>query len=199
MTTLSYIGHACQELLAKGFTDDAVLLALEQVGTGARVDRVYIFERHESAGGGATLCSQRYEWSADHVAPQLDNPELQNVNMDEAGPSWVEAFARDRPIASLVRDQPSPVREILESQAIQSICVCPITVGREWWGFVGVDDCHSERVWPFEEVRALQRLSNALAATLRRNQTASRLQTAAAQMRELVREHPFPTLRPRRA
>ena len=35
-----YIGSACADLLALGFVDEAIVLALEQVGRGARVDRV---------------------------------------------------------------------------------------------------------------------------------------------------------------
>ena len=167
-TRFSYIGQACDELLARGFVPDAVMLAPEQVGNGARVDRAYIFERSDDAARGHVLCSQRYEWSADRVTPQIDNPELQGVDMHEIAPTWIEAFARNQHVAGLVRTMPEPTRGILVSQQIQSICVCPIVVGREWWGFVGFDDCHSERVWPDDEVRALQRLSVALAASLRR-------------------------------
>jgi GAF domain-containing protein len=189
----SYIGSACEELLARGFIEDAVLLALEQVGHGARVDRVYIFERLSDAASGHKLCSQRYEWSAERVTPQIDNPDLQNVDMDELAPTWVEAFARDQHIAGLVKAMPEPTREILVAQQIQSICVCPIIVGRDWWGFVGYDDCRTERVWPDDEVRALRRLSVALAASLRRAQTRARLDAARRQLQVLASENPADT------
>ena len=192
----SYIGQACEELLARGFVDDAVMLALEQVGHGARVDRVYIFERVDGARGGHKLCSQRYEWSADRVTPQIDNPELQNVDMDEIAPTWVAAFARDEHVAGLVQTMPEPTREVLVAQQIQSICVCPIIVGRDWWGFVGFDDCHGDRVWPDDEVRALRRLSVALAASLRRAQTHASLDAARRQLQALANDNPSGAPRP---
>jgi len=166
------------------------MLALEQVGNGAGVDRAYIFERSDDATRGHVLCSQRYEWSADRVTPQIDNPDLQGVDMHEIAPTWVEAFARHEHIAGLVRTIPEPTRGILLSQQIQSLCVCPIIVGDEWWGFVGFDDCHSERIWPDDEVRALQRLSVALAASLRRAQTSARLEQALQQLRALADDNP---------
>jgi GAF domain-containing protein len=185
-----YVGSACADLIARGFVDEAVVRALEQVGHGARVDRVYIFERIDGADDRRKLCSQRYEWSADRVEAQIDNAELQNVDMDELAPTWVEAFARDEHVAGLVKTMPEPTREMLVAQQVQSICVCPIVVGRDWWGFVGFDDCHSERVWPDDEVRALRRLSMALAASLRRAQTRARLEDARRQLQALAAENP---------
>jgi hypothetical protein len=111
-----YVGSACADLIARGFVDEAVVRALEQVGHGARVDRVYIFERIDGADDRRKLCSQRYEWSADRVEPQIDNAELQNVDMDEIAPTWVEAFALDEHVAGLVKTIPEPTREILVAQ-----------------------------------------------------------------------------------
>ena len=192
----SYIGQACEELLARGFVDDAVMLALEQVGHGARVDRVHVFERVDDANSGHKLCNQRYEWSAERATPQIDNPELQHLDMNEVAPHWVNAFGRDAHVAGIVKSMPEPTREVLTSQQIVSICVCPIVVGRDWWGFVGYDDCRTERAWPDDEVRALRRLSVALAASLRRAQTQARLDDARAQLQALAHDNPSGAPRP---
>ncbi|MFN3286357.1 MAG: hypothetical protein ACK45F_08765, partial [bacterium] len=56
--------HGCQE-------------ALRLLGEAAGVSRVYVFENHVGADG-TLLTSQRYEWCAPGVEPQMDNPDLQD-------------------------------------------------------------------------------------------------------------------------
>jgi len=84
------------------------------------------------------------------------------------------------------RDFPSPARELLESQEIRSLLVCPIIVGGEWWGFVGFDDCRTERQWPPMQVSVLQALSNALAGSLRHAKLRNMLSGVQTQLRTII-------------
>ncbi len=179
------IMNVSQLLLEKGFEPKTVAEALGKVGVALDVDRVYIFENGTSPTG-ESLCSQRYEWTAAAASAQLDNPELQNVPYAEVLPSWVAPLSSGKPIQGPPRDFPSPARELLESQDIQSLLVCPITVGGEWWGFVGFDDCRTERQWPPMEVSVLQALSNALAGSLRHARLRNMLSGVQSQLRTII-------------
>ena len=44
----------------------------------------------------------------------------------------------------------------------------PIFVDGTWWGFIGFDDCATERTWSRAELDALRTASSLLAAAIRR-------------------------------
>jgi len=141
---------------------------LGAVGAALEVDRVYVFEAHEDASG-VSCCSQRFEWSRDVVAPQIDNPELQGVPFEALG-DWEENLRAERPMGFLVADyEHEAVREILEAQDIVSILVVPVTLRDELWGFVGFDDCTRARSWREPEVAALTALAGAVGAAMVRS------------------------------
>ncbi|MFY1827243.1 GAF domain-containing protein [Myxococcus fulvus] len=184
-SAFSALMNVSQLLLEKGFEPGNVTHALGQVGAALDVDRVYIFE-NSTAPDGRLLCSQRYEWTAASAAAQQDNPELQGVPYDAVMPSWVEPLSSGRVLKGAPRDFPSPARELLESQHIRSLLVCPIVLGGEWWGFVGFDDCRTERTWPGEESHVLQALSNALAGSLRHARLRNTLNSVQTQLRTII-------------
>jgi GAF domain-containing protein len=164
------IVQASQHLLKNGFGPESVSEALRLVGVGLKVDRVYVFE--DGFENGERTCSQRFEWSANGISAQIDNPELQNLPYSIAAPDWAQSFDRGEVIKGATRNFQKTTREILESQGIKSVLVCPIYVDRKsCWGFVGFDDCTSERVWPDELVESLKQLANSLASALRYHKT----------------------------
>jgi GAF domain-containing protein len=184
MSTQAII-QASQHLLKNGFGPESVSEALRLVGLGLGVDRVYIFE--DGNEGGQRTASQRFEWSKSGVEAQLDNPELQNVPYAEGMPDWAVLFDRGDVVQGLARTMRSPTKEILESQSIKSVLVCPIYVDRKsCWGFVGFDDCTTDRVWPKDEVEALRQLANSLASSLRYHKTMAVLEQSRRVLQDLL-------------
>ncbi|MFO1424039.1 MAG: PAS domain S-box protein [Candidatus Competibacteraceae bacterium] len=138
-------------LLSGRDLDEAVGAALATLGQAVAADRAYIFENHADPAIGALLMSQRYEWCADGATPQIDNPELQNLLYD-IFPGWDATLATGAAIKCLVRELPEAVRALMEPQAIRSLLVLPIQIDDRFWGFIGFDDCHTDRIWsPIEE------------------------------------------------
>jgi non-heme chloroperoxidase len=162
----SEIAAASKYLLEAGFTPTSVGRALAMVGHATRVDRVYIFECQPGPAGVGLLASQRYEWSGG-AAAQIDNPELQDVPLREMAPGWEEQLVSGEAIEVRTREAPPPLHELLASQQILSLLVCPITAGAELWGFVGFDDCHRERTWPERELAVLRALARSFGGALR--------------------------------
>ncbi|MDR7447468.1 MAG: GAF domain-containing protein, partial [Armatimonadota bacterium] len=141
---------------------------LRLLGEAAGVSRVYVFENHVGADG-TLLTSQRHEWCAPGIEPQMDNPDLQNFRWEEGGfGRWVRLMQAGQPVYGLVRNFPPAERAVLEPQQIRSLAAVPIFAHGRWWGFVGFDDCWQDRVWASEEISALRLAARLLGAALDR-------------------------------
>jgi PAS domain S-box-containing protein len=152
---LETINYLAQQLLTS--TDDFDWnQALARFGNAVAVSRVYIFENSIGADGALRM-SQRYEWCAPDIEPQIDNAELQNLDYQAGGfGRWASLLAQKEPIAGHVRDFPEREQAILAPQQIVSIIIVPIFVRGEWRGFIGFDQCDREREWQPSEIHALE-------------------------------------------
>ncbi len=150
---------------------------LEHLGQATAVDRVYVFENHRSSDGVA-LTSQRYEWAKPGVAPQIDNADLQNLPVEDAGVAdWMQALASGRSVVALTKNLPEPKFTLLyKMQGIVSIVLVPIFIGSDPWGYMGFDDCTRERVWQSQELDALKAGANILGAFLQREKLQNALE-----------------------
>lgn len=140
---------ACDDLLG------SLTRVFEKVGRAAEVDRVYIFENRTDEQG-TVYSSQRYEWVAEGVSPQIENPDLQDIPLRAAGYSrWLDSFLAYQPIHGPIGRFPESERARLTAQSIQSLLILPVFVGGSLWGFVGFDDCSHERIWTEAELDLL--------------------------------------------
>ena len=155
---------------------------LERLGEATNVSRVYIFEIHTD-NGGLLLSSQRFEWAATGITPQINNPDLQGIPVIEAGfGRWVETFSQNKPLFGIVTDFPDPEQELLKAQGILSIAVVPIFKGSDLWGFIGFDDCVNEQEWTMPEIEVLRAAANILGAAIHRLHVEERLKEKQAQL-----------------
>ncbi|MGQ9525950.1 MAG: SpoIIE family protein phosphatase, partial [Armatimonadota bacterium] len=154
---------------------------LELLGRVSGASRVYVFENHRAADG-TLLMSQRAEWCAEGVTPQIDNPMLQNLPYDD----YVIGLAKGHILTGLVKDLPDVARRVLEPQEILAILLLPLTVHGEFYGFIGFDNCAEARPWDPPEIDLLNAAAGAIALAIER-QIATRQQTAYADgMRAVV-------------
>ncbi len=141
---------------------------LAELGRVTNTDRVYIFTNHLDQQGGALLTSQAYEWVRSGISPQIDNPGLQNVNLDDLCPRWVKEMASGNAIMGFVGDFPDEERAILEPQEIQSLLAVPIQINGDFWGFIGFDSVRSPRDWSVTEANVLKIIATAIGAAITR-------------------------------
>jgi diguanylate cyclase (GGDEF)-like protein/PAS domain S-box-containing protein len=171
---------AAEVLLVRRPWQEAVGRTLALLGEAARVSRVYVFENHTSPDG-RLLTSQRFEWTAPGVSPQIDNPQLQDFPWVEGGfGRWAELLERGVPLYGHVSDLPPAEREILAAQGIVSIVVVPVFAKGGWWGFIGFDECWASREWWPEEISALQLAARILGASLERQALEEEVQASTA-------------------
>jgi PAS domain S-box-containing protein len=172
---LDAVARANNLLLASGERVDAIQHALRLIGEATNVDRVYIFENHRHPQTGVYLCSIRYEWSRDGVTPQIDNPLLQGFAYAHGMMRLYNLLASGKAYGGLVSELPADERKLMESQDIRSVLNVPIFVKDKLWGFVGLDDCHSERVWSTNEESILFAMAGSLGTVMARRQAEAML------------------------
>ena len=175
-----------ERFLRMPLTESSIEPILKTLGLATEVSRVYIFE-NKTRNDGTLITSQRYEWVAPGIKAQLDNVNLQELPLVEAGfTRWVETLGRHKLIYGHVSEFPEPEKNILSAQDIISIMVAPIFIGDSWWGFMGFDDCRTPREWSPVEIEALQTAGNVLGAAIQRKQAEDALLDSEKKYRRVV-------------
>jgi PAS domain S-box-containing protein len=145
---------------------------LEKIGLFTAVDRSYVFILSPD---GASA-DNTHEWCATGIEPQIDN--LQQIPTNRF-PWWMEKILRLEAIhIPSVADLPaeaSAEKEMLLAQGIRSLVVVPLLFSGGGpsdagapIGFLGFDSVETEKTWPPETIRLLEKTGNIIARTLER-------------------------------
>lgn len=152
-------------LLQNNLADDTLRDAFQNIGNAVGADRMYYFETHTLAGEEGMFISQKVEWTSARAMPQIDNPGMQNLptsHLEEImGP-----LIQNIPFTAVLKDLPeSELKSIFNEQEIKSMLLLPIYFQENLHGFIGFDDCTTERIWNQDEISFLtsiaQNLTNA--------------------------------------
>lgn len=135
---------------------------LELVGKNFDVSRAYIFEDSEDG----KYCSNTYEWCNGGVSPEKDS--LQNISYNEdLGGNYRENMNDDGIFyCHDINQLETAQREILAKQNIKSVLQCAIMDKGEFKGFVGFDECRSNRFWTQGQIDALAFISKIISIFL---------------------------------
>lgn len=162
---------------------------LAVLGEAAQVSRAYIFMNVASESAPAVI-SQVAEWVAPGIAPQIDNPDLQNLI--EAGyERWERLLKQNQVVYGKVADFPAFEQELLVAQDVLAVVAAPIFVGPTWWGFMGFDHCNVAHSWDEVEVDALRSAAVMFGAALYRRETEENVLAA---QREVLRQLSTPLI-----
>jgi len=158
-------------LLVERDLDRALPHILATLGKASRACRAYFFDAHTDSENGRLIISQRFEWCCPDVEPQIDDPELQNLDLTAIGiGDWAESLAGGREINAIVRELPDAHRAVLEPQQIRSILLVPVMLDGACHGLIGFDDCIHEQPWSAEAVAVLRTIAVNLSLCMQRYQ-----------------------------
>jgi PAS domain S-box-containing protein len=176
------------ELFLKNLTIQRNIQTLiERLGTAAHVSRIYIYE-NQTDEDDTLLMKLCYEWVASGIEPHIDTPTMQAIPYRSGGfARWQEALRRGDSIQGQVHTFPPEERALLESQDVLSLLVVPITVGPEWWGFIGFEEVHQERIWSHAEIDAIKTAAGIIGAGIHRYRIQQMLDKNEAELRKLYR------------
>jgi len=177
---LQTVNQVAAILLHSHLDDFAINLwhCMDMLAATVEVDRVYVWKNHTE--DGKLYCTQVYEWSGG-AESQEENEATVDMPYDEV-PRWEEMLSNGECINSLVRDMPPEEQEILLPQGIVSILVVPVNLQGKFWGFIGFDDCHKERVFSENEETILHSAGLLIGNALLRNEMTLNLHTGAIEL-----------------
>lgn len=141
--------------------EDSLDKILETIGKEFNVSRVYIFENTSDD----KYCNNTYEWCNEGIIPQKDS--LQNISFITDIPNYLDNFNEQgifycQDISHLKEEH----YKILESQNIKSVLQCAITENGKIKGFLGFDECNSNRLWQQENIDNLIYISEIVSTFL---------------------------------
>lgn len=159
---------------------------LERLGVATDASRVYVFEARPKTGGELRHY-QRAEWTAPSIRPLIDEGWLQGFTFaDLQQARWEDVLSAGDVIHGRRGDFPEAEQRDLVEQGILAIACVPVFAGPEWWGYIGFDECRTERDWNPAEIDALVAAAAILGAAIVRERTQ-------AQYRALVESLPAVT------
>lgn len=132
---------------------------LARLGQAAAVSRVTLFEVHEDVAG-RPVESCRFDWAEPGLARLAGDPRYRGMPIwDESG-QGLEDWSLRRSRGEVLQVRRSETRgydrQVFEEHGTFSFLSVPVFVGARYWGFVGFDDCRSERTWGVLEIKALE-------------------------------------------
>ncbi len=160
---------------------DTLRECMRMLSQSIGADRMYIHKNHME--DGKRYNTKLYEWTA-------NNQTIQGIGQaslflcDEKGDLLKDKLARGENIHCLVRDLPPLCRKCLGVEDALVVMVIPIFLRNEFWGFVGFDNRHDERLLTDTEAPVMQSGSLLLASALLRNEYMNGLRDTSEKMRE---------------
>jgi len=134
--------------------DEKIKNSIEVLGNTADVSRVYIFEEIDEGRAARNT----YEWCAPGVKPEIQN--MQNLIYDEDMPSLKpHLIEKGRIFSENIQNLPEDMIKVLDLQNIKALIVYPITIGDDFFGFIGFDEVRNTREWSRSEDKLLKSVS----------------------------------------
>ncbi|MEM2891607.1 MAG: PAS domain S-box protein [Thermoplasmata archaeon] len=152
--------------------DEILGLSTGIVGGGFDASRAYVFS-YDSATG---TWSNTHEWVATGVRANKDN--LQRLPESQF-PYWMERLSKGEAISfERVEDIPSDLeRERLLAQGAKSTVAVPLrSADGTLFGFLGLDQCDTNRRWSGEDIDLLLSISRMLMALVSQKRAEAQLQ-----------------------
>gem|GEM_PF-1302403 len=148
--------------------DSVITESLKQIGEFLDLDRGYVFLYRDNM----LFQDNTHEWTREGVEPQKDR--LQNLRAEDF--CWSNAQIRDERIIAIPRVSDLPPEAAMEKaeferEAIKSLIMVPMVVGKDILGFLGFDSVRTEREWPERVTNLLSLVAEVLGnAIVRRRQ-----------------------------
>ena len=169
------ISKANNHLLKESSIDNALNSCITDIGIGQDIDRCYIFKNE--IDDEVLKLYYKYEWCNTDIEPYLGSPDLNGIPYDTF-PGLYITLSKDEPLHGLVKDSDNQIfKEVMEMQGIKSYLFTPIFSNNKFWGWIGYDDCTTERIWKDDEVYALHTVARNIGIRLNQEKTISKLES----------------------
>jgi len=175
---LDAIGRGAREVGTGSDSNEKWRPFLTSLGHATGVSRVTLFEAHRDTDGNPVE-SCRCDWAEPGLAVLSHDPRYQNMPIaDDAGgglDDWSRRRQRGEVVGALRSETSGYTRRVFEEHGTLSFISVPVHIDGVWWGFLGFDDCHTERRWSELEIELLRTSAALVAGGIARARAQSRL------------------------
>ncbi len=145
--------------------EDSVQQSLEDIGLLSHADRTYIFKFKDDL----KLMDNTFEWCAPGVSAEIDT--LKDLPTD-LFPWWMSKLIHHEmiiiPKVSALSEAAQSEKDILSSQGIESVLVLPLNTHEKLYGYIGLDNIHSDMDWSSEDFMLLKMASEIFGSAFQR-------------------------------
>ncbi len=167
---LQGIAEATRALISNEDANIGFPTALKILGTAAEIDRVYLYKHKDVDGIGEMYVSLLYEWANEKTEAQILNPTLQKLSYSRfQSLNFYENFSNGKTLKFLINDLLEKEQKVFIDDNIKSIILVPIMIDGSYWGFIGFDECKTDRVWSDNEESLLITMASTLGAVIKRD------------------------------
>ena len=147
--------------------EDALWHSMGALAEAVDVDRVRLWRNYRVKG--KLYCTQFHEWS-EGAEPSQGSDITIEVPYEEDLPGWEEKLSKNECINGIVSQMPENEKKRFAPQGILSLLIVPVFLHNDFWGFVGFNDCHAERIFSTNEISILRSAGLLIANSLLRNE-----------------------------
>jgi PAS domain S-box-containing protein len=178
---LAVIAKSTEKLLVSNNIEDTLMDIFNLLGETIGADRIYYFENDITRN----ISSQKTEWVREGIEPQIDNPGLQDLPLEDYS-FFTDILLQNKVFKKVISEIEDPeIFEFLSSQGILSLILFPIFIKDKFFGFIGFDDCTSEQIWSDDKINILFSLSTNIANAIERINNEFIIRESEANFRQL--------------
>lgn len=166
-----------QSLLETNDWEESISDILIRIGAVIDADRVYLFKNFVDPDNGKLASQQLQEWTNGKGIVKYDGSNLLTIYLEDH-PLLLDAARARHTLAAKTRDMVGRTRYLLDIRNSKSVLQIPFYVMGEFYGFIGFDDCRSERDWTEDETGFLTSISTNLAFAIERKINLDKVQEA---------------------
>lgn len=164
---LTAVAMSIKEFLDNSDYMEAVKESFDLLGPATGVDRVYLYQNYYE--DGLSYTSLKAEWYSENREALFDHALLKKLTFQDIQ-TMIKPLLLRGYFYGYTKDLTDlGTRELFESQHILSVAIIPIFINKMFWGFVGFDDCVTERMWSKAEFSALSAFANSLERAIERS------------------------------
>ncbi|MCL2792079.1 MAG: ATP-binding protein [Spirochaetaceae bacterium] len=156
---------------------------ISKIAKVVKVDCVYIWKNHII--NRRLYAYQLCKWSKQKTI-FFANKKMYGYS--KTFPGWKKILSNRECINGFVSNMSAEIQAFLSPAGIISILVVPIFIKEQFWGFIGFDDCHNERIFTQEEESILHSASLLIANSFIRNEMTHDILDKSRQLEIAVKE-----------
>jgi len=160
---LSAMALCTEKFLLSKSIDEMFIETYEIMGKATKTDHLFYYELDSKTN----LISQKFKWAKEGITLQITD--IQKFTIDNLK-EIVSEFNTKKHFKFITRKlKDSFFKDLMVANEIKSILILPIYMENEFTGFIGFDDCSTEKKWSQDEIKILQTLATNISSALKRN------------------------------